>query len=102
MPEGIIKKLVKDRGFGFIKTEQEEDLFFHSTQLQGVYFASLREGQEVEFELGRDRNDRPQAVNVRLAATESGQEEVAPSALEDVEATPAEPQAEETMQGDQD
>ena len=65
-------------------------------------YYSLREGQEVEFELGKDRNDRPQAVAVRLAATESTQDEAATAALEDVEATPDEPQAEEITQGDQD
>jgi len=41
-----------DRGFGFIKTEQEEDLFFHRNDLQDVQFANLREGHkaEVRFE----------------------------------------------------
>ena len=36
-----------DRGYGFIKTEQEEDLFFHRNDLEGVEFNSLKEGQEV-------------------------------------------------------
>ncbi len=65
-------------------------------------FNSLREGQDVEYELGRDRDDRPSAVAVRLAATESSQDEAATAALEDVGATPGEPQAEETTQGDED
>ena len=56
-----------DRGYGFIKTEQEEDLFFHSNNLEGVEFNSLNEGQEVEFEKGRGRDGRPKAVKVRLA-----------------------------------
>jgi cold shock CspA family protein len=56
-----------ERGFGFIKTEQEEDLFFHRNDLEGVEFASLSEGQEVEFEKGQGRDGRPQAVKVRLA-----------------------------------
>jgi len=55
-----------DRGYGFIKTEQEEDLFFHRNDIEGVEFASLREGQEVEFEKGQGRDGRPQAVKVRL------------------------------------
>ena len=66
MPKGTIIRLV-DRGFGFIKTEeQEEDIFFHRNDLQGVEFASLREGQEVEFEMGQGRGGRPQAEKVRL------------------------------------
>jgi cold shock CspA family protein len=60
-----------ERGFGFIKTEQEEDLFFHRNDLEGVEFASLSEGQEVEFEKGQGRDGRPQAVKVRLAQPKS-------------------------------
>jgi len=72
MPRGTIKRL-KDRGFGFIKTDvQEGDLFFHRNELQGVKFADLREGQEVEFVLGRGIDDnRQQAFKVRLAQPES-------------------------------
>jgi len=66
MTKGTIKKLM-DKGFGFIKGEGEEDLFFHSTSLEGVEFKSLREGQEVEFEKGQGRDGRPAAVKVRLA-----------------------------------
>jgi len=71
MIKGTIRRLM-DRGYGFIKTEQEEDLFFHSNNLEGVEFNSLSEGQEVEFEKGQGRDGRPQAVNVRLAETEAG------------------------------
>ena len=66
MPKGKIRRLM-DRGYGFIKTEQEEDLFFHRNDLEEVEFASLSEGQEVEFEKGQGRDGRPQAVKVRLA-----------------------------------
>ena len=66
MPKGTIRRLM-ERGYGFIKTEQEEDLFFHRNDIEGVEFASLREGQEVEFEKSEGRDGRPQAVKVRLA-----------------------------------
>ena len=68
MPKGTIRRLM-DRGYGFIKTEQEEDLFFHSNSLEGVEFSSLRNGQEVEFEKGQGRDGRPAAVKVRLTET---------------------------------
>ena len=68
MPKGTIKRLM-DRGYGFIKTEQEEELFFHSNSLEGVEFNSLSEGQEVEFEKGQGRDGRPAAVKVRLTET---------------------------------
>jgi len=69
MAKGTIKRLM-DRGFGFIKTEQDEDLFFHRNVLEGVEFNSLTEGQEVEFEKGQGQDGRPQAVKVRLAQPE--------------------------------
>jgi len=69
MAKGTIRRIM-DRGFGFIKTEQEEDLFFHRNDLEGVEFNSLNEGQEVEFEKGQGRDGRPQAVKVRLAQPE--------------------------------
>ena len=68
MPKGTIKQIM-DRGYGFIKTEEEEDLFFHSTSLEGVEFNSLSEGQAVEFEKGQGREGRPAAVKVRLIET---------------------------------
>jgi CspA family cold shock protein len=52
MAEGTIKKLT-DKGFGFIKTGSEKDLFFHSSSLQGVSFEQLHEGQKVSYTEGR-------------------------------------------------
>jgi len=49
MPEGTIKKLMTDRGFGFIKTGGKKDLYFHSTSLQGVTFDQLQVGQKVSY-----------------------------------------------------
>jgi CspA family cold shock protein len=69
MPKGTIRRLM-DRGYGFIKTEEKEDLFFHRNDLEGVEFDGLSEGQEVEFEMGQGRDGRPQAVKVRLAQPE--------------------------------
>ena len=74
MVKGTIARLM-DRGFGFIKTEDETDLFFHRNALEGVEFNSLSEGQEVEFEKGEGRDGRPCAVKVKLAGTENSQAE---------------------------
>ena len=65
-----IERLIADRGFGFIKTEREEDLFFGRNQLQGVDYASLEEGQKVQFEVTRDPNGHLHAIKVRLAQPE--------------------------------
>ena len=69
MPKGTIRRLI-DRGFGFIKTEDGTDLFFHRNNLEGVEFSGLSEGQEVEFETGTGRDGRPEAVKVRLAGAQ--------------------------------
>ena len=66
MPQGTIKRLVPDRGFGFIKSGEDADIFFHRSELQGTDFTALREGQSVEFEIGKGRDGRSQAVKVRL------------------------------------
>jgi len=48
---GTIKRLVTDKGFGFITGEGlEKDLFFHSNSLVGVTFDELKEGDTVSFE----------------------------------------------------
>ena len=86
MAKGTIRRII-DRGFGFIKTEDETDLFFHRNDLEGVEFYSLREGQEVEFEKGQGRDGRPSAVKVRLAETQEKEEP--PSAEETAEAPEA-------------
>ena len=66
MAKGTIRRLITDRGFGFIQTAEGTDLFFHRNGLQGVEFDTLREGQEVEFDMDMGRDGRPQAVSVRL------------------------------------
>ncbi|MGZ0174820.1 MAG: cold-shock protein [Planctomycetales bacterium] len=49
MAEGSIKKLT-DKGFGFIDTASGQDMFFHSSSLQGVNFDQLYERQQVSFD----------------------------------------------------
>jgi cold shock protein len=64
--EGTIKRLIRDRGFGFIRSEDGQEVFFHRSALQGLDFDGLREGERVTFELERG-NKGPRAVNVRAA-----------------------------------
>ncbi len=65
MAEGTIKKLT-DKGFGFIKTSSEKDLFFHSSVVQGVSFEDLHEGQKVTYTEGVGKKG-PCAENVKPA-----------------------------------
>lgn len=64
--EGTIKKLTQ-KGFGFISIEgEEDDLFFHSNELEGVTFEELEEGDKVTFEKGESPKG-PNATNVKRA-----------------------------------
>lgn len=65
MPRGVIRRLISDRGFGFIKSDDGQDLFFHRSELLDVSFGLLEEGQNVEFEK-RQGSKGPKAVNIKL------------------------------------
>lgn len=59
MEQGKIARLT-DRGFGFISREGEDkDLFFHSSELQGVEYKELNEGDQVQFEV----SEGPKGLN---------------------------------------
>ena len=68
--QGTIATLT-GKGFGFIKpvgqdSEEEKDLFFHSSELQGVQFDDLNVGDAVTFDM-EDSEKGPKAVNVARA-----------------------------------
>ncbi|MDZ7616116.1 MAG: cold shock domain-containing protein [Patescibacteria group bacterium] len=65
MPQGTIKKLIADKGFGFIEGGKG-DLFFHHSELDGVTIETLRIGQQVTYEEGRGPKG-PRAEKIRLA-----------------------------------
>lgn len=64
MTEGTIKKLT-DKGFGFIDNGSGKDMFFHMSNLEGVHFDDLQEGQRVEYTEGQGPKG-PRAENVRV------------------------------------
>ena len=64
MQRGTIKKLVADKGFGFIAGgERGKDLFFHVSAVKDVAFDSLFEGQSVDYEMeAGPKGDRASVV----------------------------------------
>jgi len=64
MAEGTIKKLT-DKGFGFIDTATGVDMFFHSSNLEGVSYEQLQEGQRVSYTEGSGPKG-PRAENVTV------------------------------------
>ena len=70
MPQGVIKKIVSDRGFGFI-AGHPEDVFFHHTSVVEKRFDDLKEGETVEYEIAeedaRRKGKGPRASSVKPA-----------------------------------
>ena len=63
--QGKIKSIIRPRGFGFISTENGEQVFFHRSALQGKDFDFLEEGTDVKFNLERGPKGL-RAANVRI------------------------------------
>ncbi|MGE3271303.1 MAG: cold-shock protein [Chloroflexota bacterium] len=67
MQTGSITRLIRDRGFGFVRTQTGSEVFLHHSALPGGVFDTLTEGQEVEFEIEIDPRGRGErASNVRV------------------------------------
>ena len=62
---GRVKWFNERKGFGFIEVEGGKDVFVHHSAIQGEGFKSLREGDQVEFEVSQGPKG-PQASNVRV------------------------------------
>jgi cold shock protein len=65
--QGTIKRVIRDRGFGFIRSTDGKEIFFHRSSLQELNFDVLKEGQAVEFEMENGPKG-PRAVAVRAGA----------------------------------
>lgn len=65
MNKGKIKKIVRERGFGFISDADGKEVFFHQSGLIDVSFDALNEGQEVSYEVEKSPKG-PRAVNVTI------------------------------------
>jgi CspA family cold shock protein len=51
MAKGVVKWFNDSKGFGFIEQENGEDVFVHFSAIQGDGFKTLKEGQEVSFDV---------------------------------------------------
>jgi cold shock protein len=68
MASGTVKWFDPNRGYGFIRPEQGEDVFVHISAVQASGLQTLQEGQAVEFDTEQGRKAL-QAANVRLRQT---------------------------------
>lgn len=69
MHTGKVKKIVNERGFGFITDTDGREVFFHQNGLVGSQFSDLNQDTQVEFDIENSPKG-PRAVNVRVAKPE--------------------------------
>jgi CspA family cold shock protein len=64
MAEGRVKWFNEKKGYGFIETNEGQDVFVHYSSIEGGGFKSLAEGERVDFVVEKGTKG-PQAVNVK-------------------------------------
>ena len=64
---GQVKWFSDQKGYGFIEVEGGKDVFVHHSSIQGEGLKSLKEGDEVEFEISTGPKG-PQAANLRVVS----------------------------------
>ena len=72
MQRGTVVRLIRDRGFGFLRLEDGSEVFFHHSSMNPGEFDALHEGQELEFSIEQDPRGRgSRAANVRPVGSTS-------------------------------
>jgi CspA family cold shock protein len=65
MNKGTVKFFNVKKGFGFIITEDNKELFVHQSDIVMKGFRRLNDGETVTYELAQDNQNRPYAANVK-------------------------------------
>jgi CspA family cold shock protein len=63
---GTVKRLVSEKGFGFVAAEDGQEYFFHQSACAPGQFDTLTEGRAITFDKGQGPKG-PRAENVRTA-----------------------------------
>ena len=67
MTIGKIKWFNPTKGYGFIEQEGSKDVFLHVSALEKAGISTLKEGEEIEFEIGENKG-KENAINVKKVA----------------------------------
>lgn len=65
MPQGTVKWFMPEKGYGFIRRDNGEDVFVHYSEIVGDGFRQLEQGQRVRFDITQAKHG-PMALNVTL------------------------------------
>jgi CspA family cold shock protein len=70
MPVGTVVRLIRDRGFGFIRQEDGSEVFFHHSAMPPGEFDTLHEGEQMDYTVEQDPRGRgARAANVHRASS---------------------------------
>jgi cold shock protein len=64
--KGKVKRVMREKGFGFITAEDGREIFFHQSGVEGTSFEALRAGQRVSFDVEQGQKGA-RAVHVQVA-----------------------------------
>ena len=64
MTTGKIKWFNPAKGYGFIEQEGNKDVFLHVSALEQAGISTLKEGEEIEFEIGENKG-KENAINIK-------------------------------------
>ena len=67
MTKGKIKWFNPTKGYGFIENEGSKDVFLHVSALEAAGIDTLKEGEEIEFEIGENKG-KENAINIKKVA----------------------------------
>lgn len=73
LKSGKVKWFSDQKGYGFIAREEASDVFVHHTAIDMDGFRTLRQGEDVEYQL-KEGTKGPQAILVKKAGAKSPQE----------------------------
>ncbi|OGC78745.1 MAG: hypothetical protein A2145_03405 [candidate division Zixibacteria bacterium RBG_16_40_9] len=64
MIQGTVKRIFRDKGFGFIEATDGREVFFHRSELIGLEMEALSEGDSLTFEVVKGKKG-PQATQIK-------------------------------------
>ena len=67
MTTGKIKWFNPTKGYGFIEKEGDKDVFLHVSALEEAGITTLKEGEEISFDIGENKG-KENAINIKKVA----------------------------------
>ena len=67
MTTGKIKWFNPTKGYGFIENEGSKDVFLHVSALEKAGITTLKEGEEISFDIGENKG-KENAINIKKVA----------------------------------